>query len=227
MDSRQHHERQRSELSYSLHGLCDREMTLFKSFVRLIDHLTHQHWTCTQGEGQLRVVGAAVVGEFMASAVPVLVIGTAAPSSFHAIALPIHANDLERELNALGDLIEVRVPVASVATTPGTNTIKPNDRVLLTRWPTPKLLTTRDRIRLATLMTGRPLTLRDIHTRSGVPEGLCSEFITELARTGMLKCEHSDTPPRTTTPPSTTVIQGGLLTRIRLRLGLTTVALSA
>lgn len=227
MDSRQHHERQRNELSYSLHGLCDREMNLFKSFVRLVDHLTHQHWTCTQGEGQLRVVGAAVAGTFMASAAPVLVVGTVGPSNSHAIGLPIHANDLERELNLLGDLIEARGPAAIVATSLGTYTAKPNDRVLLTRWPTPKLLTTRDRIRLATLMTGRPLTLRDIHTRSGVPEGLCSEFITELARTGMLKCEHSDTPPRNTTPPSTAVIQGGLLARIRLRLGLTAPALSA
>lgn len=227
MDSRQHHERQRRELSYSLHGLCEREMTLFKSFVRLIDHLTHQHWTCTQGEGQLRVVGAAVAGTYKASAGPVLVIGIAEHSNAPSVGLPIHANDLERELNVLGDLIEVRGPVASAASTPGTHTVKPGDRLHLTRWPTPELLTTRDRIRLATLMTGRPLTLKDIHTRSGVSEDFCSDFVTELALTGMLKYEPNDIPTRTTTQPNAAVIQGGLLARIRLRLGLSAGSMSA
>ncbi|MCW5649378.1 MAG: hypothetical protein KIS62_06525 [Ramlibacter sp.] len=216
MDSHLHADKTRPELTYSLHGLSEREMTLFKSFVRLLDHLTHQRWTCNQIDAQLRVVREGAASPPPAKDRPVLVLCSGTPTTPHAISYPIHADALERELNLLGDLIALHAPAAPRSTPAWSR----QDLVHLSRWPTPELLNSRDRIRLATLMTGRPLTLRDIHERSGVEEDSCFEFVTVLANSGMLVRESSGLAPRQVSANHAAAIQAGLLSRIRSRLGL-------
>ncbi|MBP8018809.1 MAG: hypothetical protein KAY82_02110 [Hylemonella sp.] len=219
MELHQNNDQTRCEITFSFHGLSDREMTLFKSFIRLVDHLVHQHWTFAQGTGQVRVVSPSFFASLGQEQGALLVLGTGATSAQHAISLPIHANDLERELNLLGNVIAVAGPSTAHATAP---VVLATDLMHLTRWPTPALLNTntRERIRLATLMTGRPLTLREIQERSGVPEDSCFEFVNELIQAGLVTREAGSAVVRQVSATATAAIQTGLLARIRSRLGL-------
>lgn len=218
MDSNHSADRTRRELAYSFHGCSEREMVLFKSFVRLLDHLTHQHWVYRDTGAHLQVVREGAAPAVRPPDVAVLILADSVNGRPHHLGLPIHADELERELNLLGDLITVRTPGA-VAEAPAIN---PQQLVQLSRWPTPDLLTSRDRIRLATLMTGRPLSLQDIHERSGVAVNSCREFVSALAQSGMLVREAAAVQAREVSTATAAAIQSGLLSRIRFKLGLGT-----
>ncbi len=216
MESFQNPVRNRDQLTFSLEGVAEREQTLFKSFVRLLDHRTHQRWAwCAQG-ADLRVVGAAAMVSQHPGSAAVLILGAGTPADGHRLSLPIHADALERELNLIGALIAVR-PAAQGQHDAG---VLLEDRVHLARWPTPELLTSRDRIRLATLMTGRPISLQQVENLSGVDHAACLAFVKALADAGILEHEpasESRPAPLVATPVA---VQSGLLSRIRSRLGL-------
>lgn len=205
-------------LTFSVTGLSDKDQTLFKSFVRLLNHRTQQRWLFQESGGDLLVASESSVPADTAR--PVLVLGTGAPSGRHFVSLPIHADDLEPQLNHIGGLLlKARQPqVAAVADYSMT------DRVRLIRWPSTSLLTSRDRIRLATLMTGRPMSLHDVQVRSGLDRAECLAFMSELDAAGMLIHDrYEDTRPQeleSAAAGSAAKVATGLLARIRNRLGL-------
>lgn len=95
----------RERLSFSVDQRHPREELLFKSLVRALDHRTQHRWSCVEREGDLRVTGAPAGPGTMGG--PVLHIGEC---GLHALALPLHAQQLETMLNRLGGIVCPVVP---------------------------------------------------------------------------------------------------------------------
>ena len=176
---------QRALLSFSVEGLPPREALLFKSLVRLLDHRTHQHWTWKADQADLRVVGDPVPPAADAPAVPVLCVGPAdAQRGGHFLALPLHADALEQTLNRLGAMV---VHARGLGLAAAEADLTQDAQFRLLRWPPAALLEAPHRIRLATLMTGRPTSLGVLRQRSGLATQDCLDFIADLRRSGLLE----------------------------------------
>jgi hypothetical protein len=233
---------QRALLSFSVEGLPPREELLFKSLVRLLDHRTHQHWAWKVHGADLRVVGQAPSADNESPAppvVPVLAVGQVDPQrGGHFLALPLHADALEQTLNRLGAMVVHARDLGLVA---AEAVLADDAQFRLLRWPPAALLEAPHRIRLATLMTGRPTTLGVLRQRSGMGAQECLDFVADLRRSGLLENVFEAAPasqhapaqaegsPRDTVPPTAPTappapvrdpVQPGLLARIRSRLGL-------
>lgn len=233
---------QRALLSFSVEGLPPREELLLKSLVRLLDHRTHQHWAWKAGQADLRVVGgqASVETGDSATAVPVLAIGQPdAQRGGHFLPLPLHADELEHTLNRLGAMV-VHARGLGLAAPDGH--IAEDEEFRLLRWPPAALLETPARVRLATLMTGRPTSLQLLRQRSGFAPQDCLDFLADLRRADLLESARqpasiavgaapimlsAPSAPDSVLPADSRpqalardTVQPGLLARIRNRLGL-------
>ena len=156
----------------------------------------------------------------------VLMLGVGNVQRQSYLRLPLHANELEAELNRLGTLI---APVKKVASTVPLETSEGVPMRML-RWPPATLLTTASHMRLATLMVGRPLALHELQHRSGESLAECIAFFNSLKHLDLLvpaatassstlarmEIEISKAPSQVMKSPT----QPGLLMRIRMRLGL-------
>lgn len=230
----------RALLSFSVDQLSPRDELLLKSFVRVLDHRTHQHWHCVDSQGDLRVTGEAAGAAEAHPAQPVLRVGQPGGGAAYALTLPLHAEELEAMLNRIGDaVVQTRgapAPACGAA-------IRDDEEFRLRRWPQAALLGSGDRVTLATLMSARPYTLPMLHRQSGVSLKVCGEFLHELRQAGLLHGTPAQAVPAaaperaaqglasgapTTLPPSAgarprvaaPVAQPGLLARIRARFGL-------
>ena len=118
----------------------------------------------------------------------------------------------------------------------------PPDRCFrLRQWPKPMLLAESGRMRLATLITGRAMSLAELVFRTGLPTLVCERFLADMETAGLIVHPDSEAsqapvwvapPPRKPRPPAVLerqvavaaatkpVVQMGLLSRIRLRLGI-------
>lgn len=228
---------QRALLSFSVEGLPPREELLFKSLVRLLDHRTHQHWAWKIDRADLRVVGEALPpgSENPTQPVPVLAVGQVDPQrGGHFLALPLHADALEQTLNRLGAMV---VHARGLGLAAAEAVLADDAEFRLLRWPPAALLEAPHRIRLATLMTGRPTSLGVLRQRSGMAAQECLDFIADLRRSGLIEnvpdaahpALHTAAPaqaaegaqPEPAPPaPVRDPVQPGLLARIRSRLGL-------
>ena len=234
---------ERSTLTFCVEGLPAREELLFKAFVRLLDHLTHQHWSYQPPAAHQRIDLLVVADgvEPTYSKVPniplqpVLRLGSAAADGRGYLSWPLRPNALENELNRLGALttsqrgvLHGEVLFSGAATgTPLATGDTTKDLMRLQKWPPSRLLSGTGRMRLATLLTGKAMSLGELVTRSALPLQVCKAFVDELqsaqlllsvgiTQTPVLKPEPA-LQPKTTLPK---VVQPGLLDRIRLRLGI-------
>ena len=214
--------------SYSLEGLPDREGLIFKSMVRLLSQRTRHAWVYVPHSTQLRVVaeGLSPAG-FKALAQQVLTVGTAHAKRASYLQLPLYPEELEEELNRLGELISPPTQ-AGQASAEAYATHTP---MRMLRWPPAAMLTTATRIRLATLMAGKPLTVSELQQRSKESLPTCAAFFDDLKRLHLLIPVISELPPTPVVPVSplasngpltskTSFVLPGLLARVRKRLGL-------
>ena len=240
---------ERLTLTFCVEGLSAREELLFKSFVRLLDHLTHQHWSYQPPAAHQRidllVVADGVQPTYSkvpnSQPQPVLRLGSVAADGHGYLSWPLRPSALENELNRLGELttsqwrvLSDQVLFSGAATgTPLSTADTTKDLMRLQKWPPSRLLAGAGRMRLATLLTGKAMSLGELVTRSGLPLQVCKAFVDELqsaqlllsvgitltqsaAQTPVLKPEKA-LQPKTTFPK---VVQPGLLDRIRMRLGI-------
>ena len=220
----------RHERKYSLEGLPDREVLVFKSMVRLLGHRTLYEWVYSPLSGELRVVadGLPAISVQSPFVQQVLTLGAGSIQRQSYLRLPLHANELEAELNRLGALI---APIKKADANLAPTSIKTTTMRML-RWPPAIVLTTTTNMRLATLMAGKPLTLHELQQRSGVSLAMCAAFFDALNRLDLLVPAAVTSLSATATPlnmPAATElhartikspVQPGLLSRIRMRLGL-------
>lgn len=226
----------RPTLGFTFEGLSGRDETLFKALVRLLDHRTQQRWVYRPGSPDLRVVGEAtdaplasanadVLGPHIDAPPPLLLSISATARGAHCLGLPLRADALEAELNSLG---VQRVQACGLAQTVAA---RPGGAVQLLRWPPAHLLGSPERVRLATLMVSKPVTLAWVQQRAGLPPAVCAQFFGELQDAGMLTgatAAAQDSAPGVSPPHvapiastvAAPVLTTGLLARIRSRLGL-------
>ena len=225
----------RHQRSYSLEGLPDREVLVFKSMVRLLGHRTDCQWVYSPHSTELRVVadGSRASSTQSPLVQQVLTLGAGNVQRQSYLRLPLHANELEAELNRLGALI---APVTKASRTLTFESTEATPMRML-RWPPTSLLMTTTQMRLATLMAGKPSTLRELQQRSGENLAACTAFFNGLRRLDLLVPATAALPPALAhmqpaalkmlpqimkSPP-----QPGLLMRIRMRLGLGTTGTSS
>lgn len=234
--------REREVLSFSVEGLSAREELLLKSFVRLLGHRTKHIWLYnarpmhlgTNFKVDLRVVPDGIDTLSIPQAQHVLTLGTVHRQRDAYLCLPLHAEELEAALNRQGHLIVSLRTALKPSALPdpivphpraSTNALTPShEAVRLLRWPPASLLHSTGRMRLATLMTGPPMTLAVLQQRSGQPAQVCADFVDDLRRAGYIGSPPTEASPARPLEKANTApkVQPGLLARIRLRFGFQT-----
>lgn len=227
---------ERSTLTFSVEGLQTREELLFKSFVRLLDHLTDQQWTYHPPAQNAHVDLLVVADGFLPtvcrhsglSSQPLLKIATQGSNESGMLPWPIKPASLEQALNRLGSQA-LKQRVARNAKRQLTDaasgipmTLDANSFLIrLHHWPPAGLLAGPGRIRLATLLTAKAMSLNELASRSALPIQLCKAFIEDLQRASLL-LSHGVTPQpaRQLLKPPPKATQPGLLDKIRMRLGI-------
>ncbi len=174
----------RSERSFCLAGVHDREALVFKSMVRLLSHRTKHIWIYSPLSTELRVVaeGPPSAATHTVPAQQVLTLGTVHTRRTAYLQLPLHAHELEAELNRLGALI---LPAISTATL-SADTQGESAPMRMLRWPPATVVNTATRMRLATLMAGKPLTILELQQRSKENLAVCTAFFDDLKRHHLL-----------------------------------------
>jgi hypothetical protein len=191
----------------------------------------------------------------------VLMVGAMADRSHGFLARPLRSDQVEEELNRVGRSIAAAKtaaghtapaplqPVSSARTQLGTEKpAAPSKRepflaptadgaaiesYQLIRWPNIHLLGNGQRIRLSTIMLGRPLTLTEIMERSQLPQAYCVDFLAVLKAEGLIVTALIAIPaPQATGGPSSAGFSSAateklsLFARIRNRLSLKSPTLS-
>ncbi len=211
----------RAVMTFSVEGLAAREELLVKSFVRLLKHRTIHDWFYQAQPADLRMVADGVLSKNLAvlsgEQQQALVLGATPSQRPNYLCLPLRADELLAELNRLGGLIAAARP--ALTDTPDWS----RETIRLLRWPPAALVATPQRMRLATLLTGKPLTLAQLQLRSGQSLVPCTQFLDDLHRAGLLDRPQQNVGKAAVVPVATAklaIAPLGLLARIRSRLGI-------
>jgi len=215
----------RTPLYFGLHGLNDRESVLFKSCMNIISARTRHQWIWQRNVVNLLVVTDESMGRLSEAfkTMPIICIGDKIPavrqgdSRREYLARPLRPMDILACVDRLGDWViqndSVGIDLRAMSNTAVA-------AVRLRRWPPMQLLTDAYRTRLATLLTGKPVTLAWLQQRSGAPASVCADFLAELERADLLESTHITTLPKVIVNTVANTPKMGLLGRIRQRLGL-------
>ena len=240
---------ERMTLTFCVEGFSAREELLFKSFVRLLDQSTHQRWSYQPPAAHLRIDLLVVADgvEPTHSRIPniqlqpVLRLGSVAADGHGYLSWPLRPSALENELNRLGalttsqrDVLHDQLLFSGAAIgTPLATGDPTKDLMRLQKWPPSHLLAGTGRMRLATVLTGKAMSLDELVTRSALPLHVCKTFVDELQSAQLLlsvgitpipaPAQTSSVRPGPALQPKTILpkaVQPGLLDRIRMRLGI-------
>lgn len=242
---------ERTKLSFSLEGLNSREEVLFKSFVRLLDHVNDQKWIYRPALSDYRTDLLIVAEGYLPTryrhpypvAQPVMTVGGGDARAMH-MTWPIQPNKLNAALNRIGsEAVQHQAMSSGAMFVPAQQTGSGNgsgignadgDAVLLFRlkqWPPSKFLVGTGRMRLATLLSGRAMSLVELQHRSALPLAVCRAFTTDLQSDNLVVISVQEVIARPAQPasphellnlPSAAVAfaKQGLFARIRSGLGI-------
>jgi hypothetical protein len=199
------------QIQFCVRGLEPKDERLFKSFVRLVAHRTAQAWHSCEGTAEVCVSSSPGL---QGGARYLIQVVQSEPESEWQIQVPFRASDLETRLNRLG------AAILGSRSAPASRPAIPASMRLL-RWPPADLVSSAQRMRLATVMTGKVMSLDEVQHRTGAPLEVCTLFIQELVARGCV-VPASPAVPATGTATPHRPSQAGLLARIRSRLGLVT-----
>lgn len=224
---------ERSTLTFCAASLHPRDELLFKAFVRLLDHLTHHHWRYqAPADGvtiDLLVIADGTLAEYRgpkaAQCLQLGANGSLQPGFLH---WPLKSDALEKELNRVGGQILAGHTRPSPTTWSAGRDFGAVAHVgtqatsmRLRQWPPADLLTGAGRMRLATLLTGKAITLHELAERSKLPLAQCGAFVGDLQRAKLLVGPGNPPGPiQHLTGLAPKSLQAGLLARIRLSLGI-------
>ena len=177
----------RAQLRFGILGLPAREEMLFKSFVRLLDNRSLHQWHYLPQMADLWVVAPGIAppgqGSISSERRQVLIVGDTNDSTTTHIKLPLAPLNIEAALNQLGSkILSSRVVIDK----PNTAQSYP-ESYRLTRWPRVNLLGTKERMRMATLLLGKPLTINQLADYSFFSVAVCESFVQDLKATGLVQ----------------------------------------
>ena len=212
---------ERTELTFMLHGLSERDAKLFRSYVLMVNHRTRHRWTWRESQADMTVAHGELAEAPAAPPALTLRVGGQPKGAFPAgghLSMPLRADALEECLNTMGArILSVHgKPASAKAHASGLHTQHQLMLLQLRRWPSPQLLTRSHHIRLATLLTGQPTTMQTLCQRSGLSPEICAGFLNELDAAGLLRWASAR--PPAAPYPGNPAPDRGVLERIRLRL---------
>lgn len=214
----------RTNLSLCIEGATQHDELLLKSLLNLLNYRTTHHWTFGSDSVDLQIIGEhSSKWKTETMLANVLWLGCTEPRQSPILHLPIHVNEFELLLNSLGSkIIEKQNAAHKIWPSP----IHPDENFTLHRWPPSSMLGTSAKIKLATLMTGHPVSINTLIQRSGITAHDCEAFCQTLDRAGLLQrhdvsAEHPK-PDQSELPKNTFKVKPDLsfLSQIRRRLGL-------
>lgn len=245
MDALQNTTPERPTLTFCVEGLPVRGELLFKAIMRLLDHATHQQWRYHPPSRHERVDLLV----FVEGSLPMLCespnqlpqymlqLGALGENGCGKLSWPFKPSELEKELNRVGELAvaqrnaqayAMQFGVQKVSAEPANATTATpvvfdatTALMRLQQWPPARVLSGPGRMRLATLLMGKAMSLGELAQRSALPLDLCEAFVRDLQPIGLLAI--SSFGSQTAQPqraPAPKVVQLGLLARIRMRLGI-------
>ncbi|TAG26931.1 MAG: hypothetical protein EAZ37_07265 [Burkholderiales bacterium] len=216
---------QRATISYCISGVAAREQIVFKSLMRLLGPRLAHAWVYMP-QGELAVVGDPpnlAAGQTpqahhltIDQAQSLLTVGTEKNNGMHYLRLPIQANVMEVQLNALGsEITAARLtglrqasnvqsrqtmetqPQALPMAEPLASELPLNasfvGTVSLKRWPSQHLVRSAAQIRMATILLRPKTTMKDFLALSGQPPENCLQFLHELRTFEFLRVEQHET----------------------------------
>lgn len=216
--------RQRTNLSLCIEGATQHDELLLKSLINLLNYRTKHHWTFSSDSVDLQIIGehsSKWKDETMLA--NVLWLGSTEQRQSPILHLPIHVNEFELLLNSLGSKI---IEKQNAAHKIWPSSIHPDENFILHRWPPSSMLGTSEKIKLATLMTGHPMSINTLMQRSGITANDCEAFCQTLDRAGLLQRNEATADPvkpeQGVSPKNTLKVKPDLsfLSQIRRRLGL-------
>ncbi|MCZ8258211.1 MAG: hypothetical protein O9327_21395 [Polaromonas sp.] len=210
-------------------GLSAAEVGLLRTILKLSTQLAVE-WTLSE-EGPcdvLLTVNATVAGQAPVGHFVVPIVRRGGGQGGECLERPFRAEDFVALLGRVGPTV---VKVAASDERQGEAITPPTARRgCLKRWPPAQLMgTSRERIQLATMLSRRPRSARELSAMAGYPESACGAFMQELDQHNLLSWEIHDQAQAATTaaPPIHTPVPAGrgarspgLLSSIRRRLGL-------
>ena len=224
---------ERSTLTFCSAGLHARDEMLFKTFVRMLDHLTHQHWRYQAPAEALRIDLLVTAEGMLAEYSDIktwqcLQLGATGPLRPGFLHWPLKPGELEKELNRVGAQCLAARAKPSAAMLPtnsavgaATHESARTTAIRLRQWPPADLLTGTGRMRLATLLTGKAITLDELAGRANLPLALCEAFVAQLHQAKLLIVYSTrENPAQSLAASVPKPLPTGLLARIRLSLGI-------
>lgn len=206
----------RVQLKFGTEGLPTREELLLKSLIRILDYRTQHQWTYQPEAADLWLLaeGSQAPLALLRSGKPYKILHVSANPNAGAGVLvrPLHSDQVEAQLNRIGSAIAAASQAAAALGTE-LSTLSPRSAAAaaplaklagsvasgmpskssgamelfqLVRWPSIHLLGNSQRIRLATIMLGRPLRLAEIVERSHLTETYCLDFFSVLKAEGLV-----------------------------------------
>ncbi|RYF40913.1 MAG: hypothetical protein EOO25_11320 [Comamonadaceae bacterium] len=236
--------------TYCLQQLPVRDEIVFKSVLRVLQGKTRHAWEHTDASGADLVIRGAATAQADAPATfshshtgahPDINVSTSAGTACRALAWPLRIADLIHCLDQAGDEIAGLArravpsrqanPPAPVAqpVPPDAGPLTASQRMTLVRWPGPDLLQRDIRfLKLATMLTGQPVSVLEMAERSGFPAALCRDFAEALQAASLVRLlgdgtagaggrHAADSAARASGRPHPAA-QPGLIARIRQRL---------
>lgn len=236
--------------TYTVRQLAQRDEMVFKSVVRVLQGKTRHNWMHTDHpDADLVLIGdqlpASTGGgaETVPGSAVIHISATGGPG-FNGLTLPLRIGDVIAQMDHAGDVIASRggssraqqaVAVSQPAplaphVQPFRDSVPSDLRVSLSRWPEPALLQRDIRyLKLATVMTGQPVSIVELAARTQFPIQLCQGFVDALKACQMVRVigELREVPVVSHVSAAIEFAQkprpaqhGGLIARIRSRLEL-------
>jgi hypothetical protein len=175
----------RAQFNYGVEGLKASEELLLKSLVRLLAGRTQHQWVYHPQAPDVWILAhglPAPVSSGPATA-PIITVGKTEKQAPDYLNLPLRPNEIEAAFNRVGGtILESRIQA-----TQDTDVNLYPASYKLSRWPRVHLLGSAERMRLATLLLSRPLTLAQLSRQSGLSPIVCEGFIDDLKTTGLIE----------------------------------------
>ncbi|MFZ6639982.1 hypothetical protein ACO0LL_09605 [Undibacterium sp. TC4M20W] len=209
----------RKKFYFSLHGVAFRDAELFKSYVRVLNFNLQYQWLYRETSPDLIIYGDGATPSNSQKDTGVLHALTLSASNTgdeKYLSLPLNSIEIATALNRIG------MAIGGNSTTPIATQLPASDlaqHYRLKRWPPANLVNTRDRIRLATVMTKQAISVETLNKKSGLDIEICKSFISDLHSSGLLSKESMEIKlENPNQPPVPAYIQPGVLSRIRNKL---------
>ncbi|MFZ6846337.1 hypothetical protein [Undibacterium sp. RuTC16W] len=209
----------RKMLYFCFKGVACREAELFKSYVRVLNVNLKHKWVYSEVTPDLIIYGEAASEIILQKNLRLpysLVLTSCDIQSEQHLHLPLNSAAIAIAFNRIGTLINGVAEVGKVAPWSDLDTSR---CYRMLRWPPTHLLRSRDRMRLATVMTRQAMSITALNKNSGVDIALCKSFVFDLYESGIVVEQSNDMSVKDFTRQITaSSVQSGIFSRIRNKL---------